>query len=368
MHIVHLTSVHNSEDNRIRKKMLRSIVANGWKATLVTGDLDATSNDGVQIISVLPGNKQRLLRMFITAPLVVLKAFRIKADVYHLHDPELLLWAPLLALKGTPVIYDIHEDYSAALKQRQYLPKLLRNIIASVSGILEKVASCWCHIIVAEKYYRKRFPKALEILNYPNIEHYKRLNALDVSTTNLLYTGNISVMRGSQNLARLVADFCDISVTIVGYCPGNIANLMRKETRKNGSERLNIIGENRYLPFNEIIASYMKGCWLAGLALFQPTDHNKGKELTKFFEYMAVGLPIIASDFPVWRKLIEDQGVGLCVNPNDTSSIKCAVDWLRSHPQKAMEMGAKGQCLVKKYYNWQAEAKKLLMFYENIQK
>ena len=237
-----------------------------------------------------------------------------------------------------------------------------------MAGAIEKIFSSMYHKIIAEKYYSRRFLDALPILNYPNVKFFSNSTAFDPDSYKLLYTGGVSTDRGALNLARLVADFADISVTTAGYCPSSMASRMRQEAHNNGSERLHIIGENSYLPFNEIVSVYKKRCWLAGMALFPYTDHYKEKELTKFFEYMSVGLPIIATDFPVWRELIEKQGVGLCVNPNDTSAVKEAIDCLRSHPDKAKEMSIKGKKLVENKYNWQNEAQKLMKFYANIQK
>jgi glycosyltransferase involved in cell wall biosynthesis len=100
--------------------------------------------------------------------------------------------------------------------------------------------------------------------------------------------------------------------------------------------------------------------------LFPNTEHYREKELTKFFEYMAVGLPIIASDFPVWKRLIEDQGVGICVPPGDNQSIESALNWLKANPGEAQEMGRRGKELARTQYSWESQAARLIDFYEEI--
>jgi glycosyltransferase involved in cell wall biosynthesis len=133
-----------------------------------------------------------------------------------------------------------------------------------------------------------------------------------------------------------------------------------------GNGQLVIHGAGRYVPFKEITALYRGGGWLAGLALFPDTPHYREKELTKFFEYMAFGLPIVASDFPAWKALIEGHGVGLCVNAGSTGSINAGLIWLREHPDEARAMGERGRTLVRTTFNWEREAARLVEFYQTL--
>src|SRR5438477_3719123 len=119
-----------------------------------------------------------------------------------------------------------------------------------------------------------------------------------------------------------------------------------------GSERLFFEGIDAYVPFARIRAAYEAGGWLCGLAVFPSTPHYVEKELTKFFEYMQAGLPIVCSTFPIWRALIAKEGTGLCVPPDEPQAIAAAVDWLIQHPVEAERMGRNGQRLVLERFNW----------------
>ncbi len=83
---------------------------------------------------------------------------------------------------------------------------------------------------------------------------------------------------------------------------------------------------------------------------------------------MSAGVPVIASDFPLWRKIVEGAGCGLVADPLDPHAIASAIEWLLTHPDEAEAMGKRGQEAVRKLYNWEHEAKALINFYERLLK
>jgi glycosyltransferase involved in cell wall biosynthesis len=103
-----------------------------------------------------------------------------------------------------------------------------------------------------------------------------------------------------------------------------------------------------------------------GLAVVARTPNNVGSLLTKLFEYMALGMPLITSDFPLYKELIEGIGCGLCVAPEKPQELADAIEYLLSHPEEAAEMGRRGREAVRANYNWNTEAKKLLEVYKTL--
>jgi hypothetical protein len=87
---------------------------------------------------------------------------------------------------------------------------------------------------------------------------------------------------------------------------------------------------------------------------------------TKLFEYMSAGLPVVASDFPLWRDIVESAGCGLLVDPLDPDDIAGAVRTLLDDPQRAQEMGARGRAAVERDYNWSAEGERLVAAYRGL--
>ena len=86
----------------------------------------------------------------------------------------------------------------------------------------------------------------------------------------------------------------------------------------------------------------------------------------KMFEYMAAGLPFVASDFPLWKKIVDEEGCGICVEPSDAAAVSRVCSSLLDNPSLAQEMGKKGRQLVMQKYNWSVEEHKLLDLYKNL--
>jgi glycosyltransferase involved in cell wall biosynthesis len=102
---------------------------------------------------------------------------------------------------------------------------------------------------------------------------------------------------------------------------------------------------------------------VGGLVTFLPSPNHIDAQPNKMFEYMAAGVPVIASHFPLWRQIVEGNACGICVDPLDPQAIAGAIDYLATHPEDAERMGRNGQRAVAAKYNWNIEEQKLLDFY-----
>jgi glycosyltransferase involved in cell wall biosynthesis len=86
----------------------------------------------------------------------------------------------------------------------------------------------------------------------------------------------------------------------------------------------------------------------------------------KLFEYMAAGLPVVASNFPLWKEIVEGNRCGITVDPLDPKAIAQAIEYLLAHPEEARQMGENGRRAVEEKYNWEKEAEKLLALYKEL--
>lgn len=103
-----------------------------------------------------------------------------------------------------------------------------------------------------------------------------------------------------------------------------------------------------------------------GIVVYQPAANHMESQPIKMFEFMAAGLPVVASNFPLWVKIIEEAQCGICVNPQNSEEVKNACKKLVSNPKEAECLGRNGRYAVEQVYNWAFEEKKLLALYENL--
>ncbi len=366
MHIVHLTSVHPWDDTRIFHKMCRSCAMAGHDTHLVAPHPDtdqAWQKDGVTVHPVHPG-KNRLERMAKTAARVFAEGARLGGDIYHFHDPEGLghavRWQRRL---GKPFVYDAHEDYRLAILDKPWLPKHLRQAVASWFGHKEDALSQrLAGVVTATPSIAERFRACRHVACIANSPIAGELfqPGDNSSAVNPVYIGAISSSRGIKEMVSAIALAKNVfSLVLAGkFCPACLLEEVRTEP---GWDKVDYKG---WLSRKEI-ADAPAGCGI-GLLLLQPTPAFLSSLPIKLFEYMSASLPIIASDFPLWREIIEQEHCGLLVNPQDPAAIAKAIDYLSEHRQEAWEMGANGRKAVLSKYNWDTQFKKLLEFYSAI--
>ncbi|OLO42333.1 glycosyl transferase [Alkalihalophilus pseudofirmus] len=367
--VVHITTVHHPLDPRIYYKQCQSLQQAGYDVTLIApiGD-QMIENNEIKMVPIKK-HKNKWLRMISSTIQAYKQARQLKADYYQIHDPELLPVAWLLKNRQNIVIYDVHEDYETSIMQKEYIAKPLRKLVAKTYRLLEKFFSKNLELILAEKYYKEKNPSGTCILNYPLLNEKVITHEVSEqpSEHKLIYTGNVSIERGALIQAKIPSIAEGISVHFYGKCPKALAEKMYEQAGDN-KDQLYIEGIDSYVPKDEIDQAYASTKWLAGIALFPPDEHYYKKELTKFFEYMSFGLPIICSNFPVWKDFVEKHSCGIAVDPLNEEAIKEAITYLQEHPTVALQMGQNGRKAVLEQLNWDKEKDKLIEWYEALVK
>ncbi|MFG6119270.1 glycosyltransferase [Thalassobacillus sp. B23F22_16] len=365
--VVHLTTVHHPYDPRIFHKECKSLQRAGYDVTLIA-QRDENGGLADKPIRHIPVKKfnSKLKRMLFGTWQVYRKAKKMEADVYHFHDPELLPIGWLLKKKNNVVIYDIHEDYITSILQKDYMKPAVKKAVAAIYKTMEKLFTRKMKLCLAEKYYKDMYPTGTCILNYPTVNekfiHHTRVGEAE---DKVIYTGNVTEVRGALFHAKLPVIDESLSVHFVGKCPKSLAEEMY-EVAGDQKDQLVIEGIDRFIEKEVIEDRYLSRNWLAGIALFPPTEHYRRKELTKFFEYMNAGLPVICSDFPVWKDFVQKHECGIAVDPYDDDSIRNALNYLRTHPEEAKQMGENGKKAVMEELNWQTQEQKLISWYQRL--
>jgi len=366
--ICHLTSVHPRNDNRIFYKECLSLSRAFKKVILVVAD--GKGNDHIQNVKILDVGffSSRFARILLAGFKVFIVAIRQRAKIYHFHDPELIFWGFLLRLTGAKVIYDIHEDYVASIKQKEYLSNFIARFTALLFDYYERFFCLFFIKIIAEKYYSYRIKKALEILNYPrNVTFSLNKNELpDILTSNnLLYTGNITLDRGAINHVNILNYNLKVNLYMIGHISHSTYDKLM-ETVPYHRNRLFILGLNEFVSFETIMKYYNVNNWLAGLAIFPDTEHYNKKELTKFFEYMQSAIPVIYSAFDTWKALIDYPQMGIFVDPGNEDEINNAINYLIKNRKEWEKMSANCRYMGNTYFKWSTQESKLIELYNTI--
>ncbi|HEM62626.1 MAG TPA: glycosyltransferase [Chloroflexi bacterium] len=363
-----LSSIHPCFDVRIFQKEARSLSEAGYEVTLIAvADFQEEVVEGVRIIG-LPKPRRRVLRALNWWRILRL-ALREGADIYHFHDPDLILPALLIkVLTHRPIVYDVHENYPEDIQTKEWIPSVLRGVLSPAFGLFEdSVVRLMDGVVVVNQHLAERFQGRSRVVI---VRNYSRLKPfLDTQTPvesqkpYFVYAGRISDDRGIYECLQALESLPDNPAALL--CAGTIGHVTNEEFRGLLDGRFHPSFEYLGLLPYEAIPPLFKGA-LAGLLCFQPTPNNLLGTPNKLFEYMSAGIPVIASDFPFLREVIEEAQCGILVQPDDVNQIASAMATLLSDPEQAAQMGEKGQRAARDKYNWQVEEVKLLSLYQEL--
>jgi len=365
--ICHITTVHPVYDVRIFRKECISLKKYGFDVHLIVPSGGEEYKEGIYIHS-LPKSKNRKERMLKIRKLAFEKALEIDADLYHFHDPELIPIGLKLKKLGKKVIYDVHEDVPRQILSKPYLNKWIRPIISQAFEIYENWASKkFDALITATPHIRDRFikinPNTIDVNNFPILEELFEPVKWENRENAICYIGGISRIRGIVELIKAL-EYTNITLHLAGNFESK--QLKREIMNLKGWKKVKYYG---FVDRNKVkdILSKVK----AGVLNFLPLPNHIHSQPNKIFEYMSAGIPVVASNFPLWQDIIEKNEYGkcgICVDPLNPKEIASAINYLVSNDREAKRMGKIGRRLVEEKYNWENESKKLLKVYQEVLK
>lgn len=368
--VVHITTVHIPLDVRVFHKECRSLVDAGFHVALICcHDKDETVQ-GVQLRAI-PKPSGRLHRMVVTQSHAFRRALRENADIYHIHDPELMLLGIALKLCGKCVVYDVHEDYRLKIWEKTYLSYPIRVILSWLVGRIEDLCG-WVFngIVTVTPHIARYFPakKTILVRNYPEYGEFELqdLPPYPERPNNIAYVGSITANRGAWRMLQAVHKLNEdhhLNAKLVLAGPIGTPEL---EADLRASPEWADVDYRGFLSREGI--GKMLADSRVGILVLDPTPCYADAYPMKLFEYMSAGLPVVSSDFPVWRDIIAGADCGLLVDPLDVPAISEAIRHLLEHPTEAEAMGRRGKADALKLYYWEREAESLVALYRRILK
>ena len=365
--ICHVSSVHNGTDVRIFEKECTSLAKAGYNVKIIANG-ESYKKNNVEVFGMGQPPEGRLNRAFSYSDKVIKKAIGVDADIYHLHDPELLRFAKQLKKKGKIVIYDSHEDTISDINRKEYIPTILRKTIATILNIFFKttlkkvdgIVTVTPDLVNKLSKYNKNI---CMVTNYPIVDRYEceKKQEIKQELTKLFFAGGISSMWSHEIILESIKDIANIEYILYG--PTEIGYLDSLKKHDSWGK----VDYRGRVPFHTVD----KAMWQAdiGIAVMQyirGEDKTGTLGNTKLFEIMLHKLPVIATDYILWKEIIEKYNCGICVNPNDSEQIKNAILYLINNPKEAMEMGENGRKAVLAKFNWATQEKVLFDFYEKL--
>lgn len=381
--VVHIGRFHRKDDIRIFCKECSSLAKNGYRVSYITsdtyGDSEGYEENGIKVRFYQEKDLSLGIRRDILKCIYLRKKWinsivdcilELEPDIIHIHEYEILFVIKSLLKRrnGIKIIYDIHEDTPRQLSDwyrrngQKYIAFIYEKIIErNENHFIRKAAAVitatdYIHDLVIEHnkniFVVKNYPKADDICS--SNDDLKKREFI------YCYSGGISEDRG---VTLLIKNSDDIHGKLV--LAGNMAEDYKKELeRKYGNRLKRNVDYKGYLSRQQVNELYSSS--VVGLCTLQYQPNYINALPIKLFEYMAAGIPVVASDFPLWKQIVEDAKCGILVNPYDEEAIVKAVNRLLADRELAKELGDNGKRAVREKYSWEHEENILLEAYRSI--
>ena len=368
-----LTNVHHPLDQRIFYKEARSLAASGYRVAII-GPAPreiAGRRDGVEI-EVLPVPASSLVGRLKNMGRLFRRALRSDARIFHFHDPELLLVGWALQRLGRRVVYDVHEHFPQAVKVRPWVPDRLRRPLSWLVDRVERaIARRLDGVVGVVDEQGARFAECpfVAVKNYPRLECFSPSKESSQPRFELIHLGSLSQARGGfflLEIARLLAEKgLDFRLLCLGNFHGAAARERFMALREQYGLCEQVVWRAGNMPYEALGPLLSRAC--VGLIPGQVSEQNNLPFVpTKLFEYLACGLPVVASDLPSLRRFRDQGNWGYVVKADDAAAHAWAIAHLLKNPEEAQAMGRRGRQSVEQCWNWDVESEKLAAFYRGL--
>lgn len=369
--ICHFTCAHEADDVRVFQKECVALAKAGYDVYLVAPNAKTAVVDGVNIIGVPALSMNPIYRLLILSNRVYRSALKVNADVYQFHDIELFKFGLKLKRRGKKVIFDSHENWFGYANGIKWLPNKMKRLISLyLKRIYSNNLRCFDRVITVSPHIvdiLSRYSEKVDLItNYPllsenslpNVTLNQFLERLNVAC----YVGTVYEISLQENIIKALSKSVDLKYQIIGNISQEYKSKLLSIYDGSNLEFIN------FIPHNELEAYYSKSIF--GFAIFDYTPNLGGRKgslgVNKIYEYMAKGLPVICTDFELWKSFVSKYKCGICVDSHDITAITEAINYLSKNRHEAYIMGQNGQKAIRNEFNWDIEAVKYLKIVESL--
>lgn len=379
-----LTSIHPAKDARIFYKQACSLVKAGFEVALIAQAPNDVPPSDVQLEE---GERDSGVRFFYFPAVlgrrqrwsnrkrIFAMACAQKADAYLFHDPDLIGVGLKLQKKlGRPVVYDVHEYYGDSLRSRQWIPKLLRPLLAAGFDCYEKwAARRLAGIMTVNEHMAAQFagvnPKGVVLYNYALRHQYdfpEPTQERFAGLPHIIYVGSLNRERGLEVILAampwVMERFPEARCTLVGEVDtaGLDARFLPLEPWLERG-RIELTGVIPYQRVPDIISTGT----VALVPLLATLNYIKAIPV-KLIEYMAAGVPVVGSGFGHIERIVTESGCGVLAEAGDPQGLAEAICALIEDRERAWQCAGRGYRAFRECYSWESEEPKLVSFFKDV--
>ena len=372
--VCHFSSVHPITDTRVFYRECVSMALHFQVVLIAIGDFTGLKN-GVEVIGV-PKPKNHIQRAFTTVFKVFALAIKQDADIYHIHDAEMLPFGLLLSFLGKKVIYDIHENTKQDILLKPWIPAKRKAFIAGLYNQLLKFSSNYIHYIpvVANESFLPIFHvkenQYTVIQNFADTQQMNKYKVLDRSIlpgNHIFYIGMIKDMYYDINqLIDALVILRNQGKIYYLHCVGYFG--FRTDYGFESNPNYDIIkNQIHFYGFLDIDTAYKISMQCkVGICLKNQPESMLVSHERKFFEYISIALPSIFCDSNIYTDVLEKYPVGIAVNLKNPNEIANAIDQLFTDTELYNKCVNACEKASNESFNWQSQSLKLLNLYNNI--
>ncbi len=370
MKICHVCNVHSVDDGRVFHRACVALAEAGYEVHLfAVGKEKQTYRQKGVFIHPLPVSTDRFQR-FSRRSRIAKMAAALNPDLFHVHEPELL--GPVLAHAGSkPVVYDVHESFLDVLKEREWIPRWLRPLVRLAWEGRERrlVRRCGGIVVVTERIAQRYYnlnENVQVVSNFPDLTGIPDTPTSDRDGRTCVFAGGLRPDRGLSEvvsaLAILQSRGLEVPLELAGPPADGYLDTLLNEASSQGIRKL--------ITYHGVLLQADTWNLLRrssiGLVTYLPVANSMLSIANKLTECMAVGIPMVFSNFPNYREIAEQSGAGIPVDPTNPEEIANAIERLVLNPDLAKQMGEAGRKAACEQFNWRVHSVKLLRLYQKV--